>query len=305
MDVDKSDQRSTTLLSRREFAGFAVGMVAASTGVANAAHASAYTAFGPPKEVTILGYTGDAMEPFLTRDGSLLLFNNRNQAPVNTNLFWAERKNDLTFEFRGEIAGVNTDALEAVASVDSSGMLYFVSTRSYAQTYSTLYRAPFKNGIASAPALVPGVSKATPGWVNFDAEISADGTSLYFVDSYFGSAGSPQNASIVLAQRSGTGFVRSSLTSLAAVNMAGLNYAPCTTASELELFFTNVGGIGTGAEPSIYRSARVNTSEAFSAPQRISAIEGFTEAPTVTPDDSGLYYHALVNGRYVLRFVQR
>lgn len=305
MDVEENERPPTTRLSRRQFAGFAAGAIAASTGAANAAFASAYTAFGPPKDVTIVGYSDDAMEPFLTRDGRLLLFNNRNQAPVNTNLFWAERINNLTFKFRGEIAGVNTDALEAVASVDSSGMLYFVSTRSYARTYSTLYRAPFKNGSTSAPTLVPGVSRATPGWVNFDAEISADGATLYFVDSYFGSAGTPQSASIVLAQRTGETFVRASGASLAAVNMTGLNYAPCTTASELELFFTNVAEIGTGAVPAIYRSARANTSEAFSLPQRISSIQGFTEAPTVTPDDNGLYYHALVNGRYVIRLVQR
>lgn len=90
--------------------------------------------------MTLRGYQGDAMEPFLTKDGRYLLFNNRNEPPENTNLLLAERLDDLHFAYKGEIKGVNTPALEGVPSMDESDNLYFVSTRSYAQTFSTLYR---------------------------------------------------------------------------------------------------------------------------------------------------------------------
>src|SRR5882757_5313039 len=138
-----------------------------------------------PQRVAILGYNGDAMEPFLTRDGQFLFFNNLNEPKVNTNLHWAQRLNDSTFQYKGELQGVNTAALEGVPSMDRDGNFYFVSNRSYDQTASTLYRGKFAGGNVSSIELVPGISLHKPGIVNFDAEISADGTTLYFVESQF------------------------------------------------------------------------------------------------------------------------
>lgn len=172
------------------------------------AHGETYDAFHAPMDVAITGYAGEAMEPFLSRDGRYLLFNNRNEPPENTNLHWAERVDDLTFSYLGEIPGVNTEALEGVPSMDREGNLYFVSTRSYRQSLSTIYCAKVRNGVAGAPELVEGVSRGAPGWVNFDAEISADGKTLYFVDGYFGSGNQPQSAILVAAVRSGKGFRR-------------------------------------------------------------------------------------------------
>jgi len=60
------------------------------------------------------------MEPFLARDGKYLFFNNLNEPSVNTNLYWAEPVDDLTFQLKGEIGGVNTPALEGVASIPIS-----------------------------------------------------------------------------------------------------------------------------------------------------------------------------------------
>ncbi len=102
----------------------------------------AYTAFQRAERVTIANYSGDAMKPFLTRDGRFLLFNNLNDPRVNTS------------------------ALEAVPSVSCSGELYFVSTRSYQETFSTIYRARFSEGVATGIQLVPGISRRMPSWVN-------------------------------------------------------------------------------------------------------------------------------------------
>src|ERR1039458_4179296 len=61
----------------------------------------AFTEFGNPETVQILGYndnegnSNDAMEPFISRGGNLMLFNSSNAA-ATTNLFWATRIDDVT-----------------------------------------------------------------------------------------------------------------------------------------------------------------------------------------------------------------
>ena len=287
--------------TRRQFAFALAGNLTA------AAEEVSYDGFRKPEDVSIAGYSGDAMEPFLSRDGLLLLFNNRNSGPENTDLHWSERVNDVTFTYRGKIAGVNSPALDAVASLDRDGDLYFVSTRSYERTRSTIYRAKLKDGNATKVELVPGVSRNTPGWVNFDAEISADGRTLYFVDAYFGFSKDPQSATLVAATRSGNGFQRLDRNAqlFANLNTARLQYAPDTSPDECELFFTRFPGVATSAVPAIFRSARKSTAEPFSVPQRVGAIQGFSEASTLSPDGRSLYFHTLVNGRFRIRRVTR
>jgi hypothetical protein len=160
----------------------------------------------------------------------------------------------------------------------------FVSTRSYEQTQATIYRARFHDGVAGAPELVEGVSRRKAGWVNFDAEISADGNTLYFVDGYFGSAGKPLRATLTAAARSGQSFRRldASERLFARINSNWLQYAPHISADEPELFFTRVKRI----EP--------------------SAIQGFAEASsTLSPDGRSPYYHARGGSRFHLRRVRR
>src|SRR5262249_31345702 len=89
--------------------------------------------------VAISGNGQDAMEPVLTRDGKVLFFNNSNAPTVDTNLFWATKGDDLTFQLEGEIGGVDGPALNAVTSMDLNHPFYFVSTRSYDTTLSTIY----------------------------------------------------------------------------------------------------------------------------------------------------------------------
>lgn len=260
-------------------------------------------AFQNPQRVTIEGYDGDAMEPFVSRDGKYLFFNNLNEPNVNTNLHWGERIDDLHFKYRGELAGVNTAALEGVPSMDRDGNFYFVSNRSYDKTASTLYRGKFADGVVNSVELVPGVSLGKPGIVNFDAEISADGNTLYFVESQFSLFGNPKTARILIARRSGNSFVRdpASAALLQAVNGDALTYAPATSASECELFFTRVGPQG----PAIYLARRANRTLPFEAPRRLAAIKGFVEGPTLSADEQSLYYHKKENGHMVLYRVTR
>jgi Tol biopolymer transport system component len=264
--------------------------------------AAAAAVFANPERVTITGYSQDAMEPFISLDGKYLFFNNSNDPKVDTNLFYATRVDDLTFQFQGEIGGVNTTALDAVASMDSNNKFYFVSTRSYDQTFSTIYWGDFSNGTVSNVALVPGISKRKAGHVNFDAGISPDGNTLYFVDSFF-AGGQPQNASISIAKREGDRFARlkDSAKIMRKINTAALNYAPCPSASGLEFFFTRLDPGG----PAIYMASRAATSKPFGTPARIEAITGFVEAPTLSPDQKSLYYHKNENGVFVIYRVTR
>ena len=258
--------------------------------------------FSNPQPVQIIGYTGDAMEPFLSRDGKLLFFNNSNDPHVNTNLHWATRVDDLTFQYKGELQGVNTNALEGVASMDRNNVFYFVSNRSYDQTASTIYRGIYQNGSLSGIELTPGVSIAKPGIVNFDAEISADGNTLYFVESQF-SHGQPKSAVILIARKNGAGFMRAAEGAkiMEQINARGLNYAPATSASERELFFTRA----YGSAPAIYVATRISTSAPFGEPRKIAAVTGFAEGPTLSPDEKALYFHKMDSGRFRIYRVTR
>lgn len=260
--------------------------------------------FSNPQRVTIQGYSGDAMEPFISRDGKYLFFNNSNDPAVDTNLYWAERIDDLTFQYQGEIGGVNTTALEGVASMDRNGVFYFVSTRSYDQNASTIYRGCFDNGTVTGVELAPGISTATPGIVNFDAEISPDGQTLYFVESRFSASGQPQTADILIATWNGSAFVRdgNSATIMKEVNTTkNLEYAPAISSSGLELFFTRLDG----SSPALYAATRTDASSPFGVPRKITAAIGFVEGPTLSPDEKSLYYHKREGDRFVIYRVTR
>jgi hypothetical protein len=274
--------------------------------IASAAQASdEYREFRAPQRVIIRGYDGHAMEPFVTRDGRYLLFNNLNEPTENTNLHYAERKDDLTFAYKGEIKGVNTAALEGVPSMDKDGVLYFVSPRSYGKTFSTLYRGRFKDGSVEDVELVPGVSRKQPGIVNFDVEISADGGTLYTVDALFEN-GSPKTADFVIAIRDGQGFKRDpkSREILKRVNTEALEYAADISADGLELFFTRVN-LPPIAPPAIYRAARKSKDAPFEQPQRVAGANGFVEASTLSHDGRTMYFHKKEKARHVIYCMKR
>jgi hypothetical protein len=266
-----------------------------------------YQGFGAPQRVAIRGYAGDAMEPFITRDGRYLLFNNRNDPRVDTNLHYAERVDDLTFDYRGELKGANSPALDGVASVDRDGNLFFISTRSYAQTLSTVYRGRFQAGAVTGVELVQDISLHRPDMVIFDAEISPGGEVLFIADGEFSGGPNPKTADIAVAIRDGGRFRRHPMSSelMRNVNTAALEYAPSASADLLELFFTRVTSLGGSAAPAIYRSHRASRDEPFGVPERVAAITGFVEAPTLSADRRSLYYHRLEDNRFVIYRVAR
>jgi len=238
-----------------------------------------YRAFGSPQPVAIRGYDGDAMEPFVSKDGRYLLFNNRNDPRIDTNLHFARRVDERTFQYGGELKGANSPALEGVPSLDRAGNLFFISTRSYKETLSTLYRGRFEDGAVSGVTLVSGVSRRQPGIVMFDAEIASDGGTLFVVDGEFAGGPHPKSADITIAVRDGAGF-----------------------GDLLELFFTRAAGSGP---PAIWRSVRRGIDASFEVPQRVAAAHGFVEAPALSGDGRSLYFHKLEGSRFVIYRVSR
>jgi hypothetical protein len=256
-----------------------------------------------PIKVQVIGYNGNLMEPFISRDGHFLLFNNLNAAPENTNLHWAARINDSTFQYSGEISGINTPDLDAVASLDRNGILYFVSTRNYSTTLSTIYQCNFNAGVASNVQLVKGISKQQAGWVNFDVESSADGNTLYFVDGQFDQSGNPFTADIVIARKVGDSFQRWSGSNQAMknINTDALEYAACISADELELYFTRLSlPLNSNSVPGVFVAHRKTKNDAFDAPLKIGSISGFAEAATIAPDQRTIYFHMRENGKFQL-----
>ena len=261
----------------------------------------AFTEFGNPETVQILGYndnegnSNDAMEPFISRGGNLMFFNSSNAA-ATTNLFWATRIDDVTFQYQGEIGGeVNSSGpLDAVASMDSNGAFYFITNRSYGSIgapgyLSTIYSGTFAGGAVTPVNPVPGVAAPKPGLVDFDEEISADGNTLYFTQGNF-ATGNLTSTTMMVATRQGGHFVvdPNSAKIMKTINDRYLNYAGDTSADELEFFFTRTN---LKAGPAIYVATRKSTSKPFGKPKKIDAITGFAEAPSISPDDLSLYYH--------------
>jgi hypothetical protein len=241
----------------------------------------------PPRLVVVSGYQGDTMEPFVSRDGRYLLFNNLNQPPVNTDIFYAERQNDFTWIFRGPVRSVNTAALEGCPTMDRTGQMFFVSPRDYPRTLCTIYTGRYKDGVVTNVCLVESISRKQPGMVNFDVDVSLDGKTLIFVDSRFKPGFGPQFAHLVLAVWDGTNFVRSpdSDQLLATVNQAGLNYAPTISASRRTLFFTRFDSRSGFKGPQIYRVTRPTVTVPFDPPEHLAGLGDYVEGSALGPDE--------------------
>jgi len=252
------------------------------------------TSFDPPVSVNVSGYTDHLMEPFLSRDGQVMFFNNLNSPEVNTNLHWATRVDDLTFQYQGELTDANTQSLEGVPTMDENGTLYYVSTQSYSETLSSLYTGKFSAGAITNISIVPNVSRNEAGWVNFDVEISADGNNMYYVDGQFDENGGPYQANFVLAIRNNRAFSRIATSDniFQNINTDNLEYAAAITKDQLEICFTRVSApLAPDVEPRLYIAQRVSPNSAFEQPVLLESLTGFVEGATYDSKDEGIYFH--------------
>lgn len=265
--------------------------------------------FEPPRSVAIEGHDDHAMEPFLSRDGQWLFFNTRNGPRDRTDILLARRIDDHRYALVGPLPGANSPALDGVPSLDRHGRFVFVSPRDYDATRNTLWQGRFAAGVLHEVMPLPGtVQRRAVPWINMDAEISADGETLYYTENRWRVLGGGVESSDILVARRDVGGAFHPLPEAAAllrtVNSPLLEFAPATTADERTLYFTRADprAIARGRPDGfgIFVATRPDRAAPFGAAARIGAINGHVEAPTVSPDGCAILFHALVEGRFRL-----
>lgn len=135
-----------------------------------------------------------------------------------------------------------------------------------------------------------------------DCGISPDGKTLVVSRAAIkkGAPG-PSTSDLMLAVRDTNGAFNVSPVSdflLKAVNTPALEYAPILTADGLELYYTRaLSGEQFAAAPAdsnLFQTlvaTRTSVDKPFGAPLRLSAVEGYAEAPSITLDKREMYYH--------------
>jgi len=263
-----------------------------------------YPTFGPEINVTIIDLSFDAMEPFISPDGSYLLFNNKNDG-INTKLFYTTRVNDSTFTYVGELTGANQSTpphLDAVPDLDANDNFYWTSTRNYPAELNNLFHGTFNSGNISTIERVQGdFNKNTPGWLVMDHGISLDGQFLYYNNARLDNANciGPCETHIGIAQKvnaSTFNMLPNSGDILENINDSNyIYYAPCISSDNLELYYTRYlkGDITANTVFEICVAVRNSTEAYFSAPKVLfsETIANLIEAPALTVDKSIIYYH--------------
>lgn len=266
--------------------------------------------WGNETPITITGYTGNAMEPKVTADGSVLFFNNKTADDTQMDIHYATRVSDTQYQYAGVLPGANAaNFLDGVPAVDASLGFYFVSTRSYASDFITLYGGQFDGSQVNNVAPIGAqLTTGTAGDLNMDVDVTPDGQFLVFSRAHFSGAPVPDRSDLDLAARSGQTFVDVDAAALfGEVNTPDyLEYAGTISADGLELYFTRAVDIAAEDGLRVLVSKRASASASFGPPARIAAIDGIsTEAPALSGDGSALYFHRRDGGTFKIFRVTR
>lgn len=256
-----------------------------------------YEGFKNSVKVEIIGYDDDMMEPFISRDGQYLFFNNLINAPgVNANLHYAKKVGDNSFKYKGFVDGVNTELIEGVATMDDQNMFFYMSQQGATKNKSMIHSGRFEDGKVTDVKVVLANADIGSGAIAMGPEISHDGNTLYFVSSFFNRK--PREMKIMVAHKKGGKFVlaKNSEEIMKNINTKAWEYAPAISNDGLELFFTRATGSLTGVANAsmtfaIFVAKRNSIDESFGVPQTISAVKGFSEGPTIGGNGKTLYYH--------------
>ena len=260
-----------------------------------------YDAFGARQLVNITGYTGDIAEPFFSRNELYLFFNDNSFPGKNLHYATYSALND-EFTYIGEVGpGINdVSTVQGVPTMDDNNIFYFVDTKFYAPfdiipVFDTLFTGTWTGTQVTGVNPVVGIAFPSPGFLNFDLEISPDGNTLYFVDGFFSGGPVPDAADIKPANfNPGSGLFERDPNAdaiMASITTSDPEYAPAISRDGLELFFTRLDL--TSLDARIYRTTRTTTTDVFGPPQLVSAISGFAEGATFSQDEKTIYYHWL------------
>jgi hypothetical protein len=265
------------------------------------------TEFSNEQKVEIIGYDGDAMEPHISRDEKYLFFNTHQPK----DLFYAQRIDYTTFEFKGEILGINTPAVEGTPSLVNGSRLYFVSTRDFER--GTIYSGIFLDGAVEELIRIPGsINVNKSGWLNMDVWVSPDGKHMYTSHANFKHGTPPSDSDIRYAIKEGDEFniPDNKMEILKNINTEyALEYAPELSDNGLELFYSQL----TFTKPNLdklYHAKRKSIDKPFGKPKLIMEAyitdkNSFFEAPTITSDGKRLYYHKMDDGKFSIFMLTR
>ncbi len=297
--------RAPGALTMRRFAGAAAALAAALISPLPCFAGAAAPHYSEPEQVVILGYSDHAMEPDITSDGQILFWNNSNASPSLTDLHWARRIDDTTFDYQGPIVHANVlGALDATPSTTNDLRLFYVSLR--APHRGTLFWTRLGNRTPEVPSPVP---IARPSWqaVQLGPEpLPASGTPLYFTwHKARRLLQTVPEMGIGIADWDGTGYVvrDDPDATFPGVNTdADREYAPAVSANHLEFYFTRWAGPGRLSQ--IWMAVRERAVEPFGPPEHLAQLTGLVEAATLTAGGK-FYFHKKVGDRFVIMLARR
>lgn len=260
-----------------------------------------------PQPVTIEGYDGQAMEPFISPDGKFLFFNNENDSGADIDLHVAERTGTNSFHYLGLLKGANSGDLDAAASMDTKGRIYFTTSREYGRTLKSVYTGVFENNHVGDPHPAPGeISPKVKGTINMDVGISPDGGDMYISRAVFKPGlTAPKESDLMVAHLRDDSFEMDpqSRAIMKNINTGQLEYAPAISADGRELYFTRAQApeaMVSGPQFRIMVATRGSNNEPFGKPRVLAALTGMIEAPTVPLDLHEMFFHKKVNGKWVI-----
>ncbi len=259
-----------------------------------------YDKFGTPELITMINYNGDIMEPFFSRDEQYLFFNDNAAGGKNLHYSTYNSITD-TFTYIGEVGPLINDntSVQGVPTLDNSNTFFYIDTKFYnplasPPVYVTMFTGTWTGASVTGVTPMAGLDFPSPGFLNFDLDISPDGNTLWFNDGFFSGNPFPEAADIKIANYNpGNGlFERDPNVDLIMANVntaTHLEYAPAISADGLELFFTRLDLDSMKAN--IYRTSRPDTSSAFGPALVVSSISSFAEGATFSQNEKTIYYH--------------
>jgi len=265
--------------------------------------------FANPARVTIDGYNGHAMEPFISSDGQTLFFNNFGNGVENGDIHYAVKEVNGDFKYIGLVQGINTSDLEGVPNLDLAGNFYYTSVATYFDDLLSIYGGPYENGTVTAPVAVDQkLTLNIPGYLDMDAAISPDGSTMYLAIGKFSVNSFPDEANFIIANRVNGEFIKDNRSDeiLANINTDKLEYAASISYDGLTLYFNRTDISSLPYKFSILKATRVSKDAAFAVPEIVNGITGeFTEGASISADDRELYYHQKINNLFLIYKVSR
>ena len=263
------------------------------------------------QQVSIIGYSGNIRNPFISKDDKYLFFNGTTN---NYNIYYAEKVDDITFTFKGELQGVNSSAGETNPTMDADNNFYFISNRDLDSTHNaTIFAGIFNNGTVSNLHKVNGTINS-PNFhnVNLDVNVSSDGNTLFTTNVMFNEDFHDYKTDINFALKNADDFnIPDNMSDfLININTQKSNASYAEISSDgLELFYSQFT-IPANGSPKLCYAKRKNIDLPFSAPVLITEPYkadsiAFIYAPTLSGNGKKLYYQKSISRNDRLYMISR